>query len=624
MTAWLQGAARDIVRRAAAGEVDAARAEADALTALGRAGVLVVCDLVEAGWTADIAGDRLDLQPPARASGREAERARVRAQLVGERARQLASPAVRAFIRRMESPRRFGASFRSIFDLMRDGRDLARALEERGPDAIQPALEVVAPGDRCDRTGLELTDIWRYFRHTWLTPYRSSPGRGVMYLVRDEGATSRPVIGITMLGSAPSQIAARDRWIGWEPDQVVEECRERPSAERAAWLRRTLDEEIRGIWTDDLMADGLILPGDLRSPGAAVIARLEAEGRARRLEHRAYGDRQLLREIPAVDAAAGWRARARSPLFRGKRAELLARLLSARAVVGSPTAEDLPGLAASEAGRRAIRLVARRWKAGRMGVALADIQVCGAISPYRELLGGKLVAMLMTSAEALEAYEARYAGAPSVIASSMAGRPVVRDARLALLTTTGLFGRSSQYSRLRGGAGMGAPYIEVGMTEGYGSLHLSEGAGAALATCVTAASRARRDSLFGEGVNPRMRTIRDGLALLGLSDEVIRHGARRSVYVVPLARDAQRSLAGLDVGSTGGLAACAEATRIAAWWRARWAEMRWGPDTSAEVRRHTTERPIRHGARALPHSASETSTDGQSLVQACHHSGVPS
>lgn len=61
--------------------------------------------------------------------------------------------------------------------LMRDGRELRAALESaarsapQGTSALRAAIniyiQVVAPGERCQHTGLLLTDIWRYFRHTW-------------------------------------------------------------------------------------------------------------------------------------------------------------------------------------------------------------------------------------------------------------------------------------------------------------------------------------------------------------------------------------------------------------------------------------------------------------------------
>src|SRR5437899_6175427 len=88
-------------------------------------------------------------------------------------------------------------------------------------------------------------------------------------------------------------------------------------------------------------------------------------------------------------------------------------------------------------------------KAG-LSSQVADVSVCGAIAPYNVLLGGKLVALLMTSQEVRDAYRKRYAGQVSIISSQMAGREIYRPAELKLLTTTSLYGNgSSQYNRLR-------------------------------------------------------------------------------------------------------------------------------------------------------------------------------
>ena len=124
--------------------------------------------------------------------------------------------------------------------------------------------------------------------------------------------------------------------------------------------------------------------------------------------------------------------------------------ISAGAADGdAPDAAGLAELLKDASGRAAFLKVARKAKADRVGVAIADISVCGAIPPYNPLLGGKLAAMLAASPEVAAAYRDRYGAAVSDIASKMAGREVVRPADLVFLGTTSLFGRSSQYNRLR-------------------------------------------------------------------------------------------------------------------------------------------------------------------------------
>lgn len=48
-------------------------------------------------------------------------------------------------------------------------------------------------------------------------------------------------------------------------------------------------------------------------------------------------------------------------------------------------------------GRRVVAAIVKKAKADKVGVALADISVCGALPPYNEILGGKLVSMLLVS-----------------------------------------------------------------------------------------------------------------------------------------------------------------------------------------------------------------------------------
>src|SRR5260370_247259 len=90
------------------------------------------------------------------------------------------------------------------------------------------------------------------------------------------------------------------------------------------------------------------------------------------------------------------------------------------------TPAKVKGFMASREGRGALPKPIPKAKADRVGTVIADLTICGAVPPYGEVLGGKLVAMLMTSPEVAEEYHRRYKRSPSIIASSMAGRPIQR------------------------------------------------------------------------------------------------------------------------------------------------------------------------------------------------------
>jgi hypothetical protein len=304
---------------------------------------------------------------------------------------------------------------------------------------------------------------------------------------------------------------------------------------------------------------------------------------------------------------------AQTPLYRAKRAELLASLLRVRAAIpplGLADTATLSAFASTGEGASAIRTLARRSKARRMGVAVGEIAVCGAAAPYRELLGGKLVSMLLMSPEVRMAYAERYDESESIIASATAGRAIRRDPSLALLMTTSLYGSSaSQYNRLRlpraplGGVGPDLEYHELALTEGYGSSQFSEDTIVALSNLLAQEGDGRRiNSVFGEGVNPRLRKAREGLELLGLpAGALLKHGSPRLVYAVPLADNIHSYLQGLDPEvrwSVPGDDPTAATQAIAEWWRSRWLAARsTKPEVLSAVARHTLELPVRHGAR---------------------------
>lgn len=574
------------------------------------------------------AGERLD---PRR------EKARIRSQELVKRNEQLREPATRKFIESVVS--RKGHQL-SVYSLLRDGRELAAslrdvralALEDR-PAAlravIDPYLQFVERDERCEHTRLRLQDIWRYFRHTWTNQYVSTPGRTMAFLVRDRSQPNHPVIGIGALGSPIVQIKERDAWLGWHPEAFLEFVTDTPSADLGVWLNKTIDTAIGDLYVADLYEEELLTARDLHAPTGEVIDRLIAYGEGQREKHhrfvRSPEMKRDLRRERSGDSAEYWRERAESHLYRSKRALTLADMLLSRMVLqrhlsGPPTVEAVRRLLTSPDGVRMVKKVLRKAKADRVGIAMADITVCGAVAPYSPILGGKLVSMLAASPEVVDAYQRKYLEQESEIASAMAGRPLVRPSDLVFLGTTSLYGTgSSQYNRLRMPAERlgGRPaerleYVEIGRSEGYGTSHFSTITVDALVKLVQQSSNGQRvNSIFGEGVSPKLRKIRDGLDQLNFpTDALLQHGRARIVYGVPLARNLREYLLGMDeapdyIFPLSDPSAGTQA--ISAWWMERWLARRIeSDDVLASVERHTLVRPIRHGARvALPPTEDE-------------------
>jgi len=264
-------------------------------------------------------------------------------------------------------------------------------------------------------------------------------------------------------------------------------------------------------------------------------------------------------------------------------------------------------------GRKAVEVIRRYVKAIHVGNDLLEIAICGAIPPYNTILGGKLVAMLLASPEVVHAYKARYANASSIIASSMAGRAIRRKPRLVAMATTSLYGRKlSQYTRISisagacgGKASETVAYKELGMTEGQGSYHLSGQTIDEIELLLAQTENGRRvNSIFGEGVNPRMRKIRGGLDMCGFpSDHILKHGNPRVVYGVGLASNFREVLMGQAKRPQYILPneqPEAVTRAIVDYWFTRWLQPRLNKDGMIdEVSQDTLARPITHRAKVV-------------------------
>jgi len=311
-----------------------------------------------------------------------------------------------------------------------------------------------------------------------------------------------------------------------------------------------------------------------------------------------------------------WENQALMPLFRSKRAKTLGLLLGIRRNLHESgfvytSVESLKKTLETTNGRHAIRQLVRLVKSEHVGVDMMDIIICGAVAPYNTLLGGKLVCMMLTSPEVVGFYRTRYGKKASIIASSMKGEKVVRTPNLVLLATTSLYGvGSSQYNRVRvpvaevGGSGDARlEYVELGESLGFGSYHISMATIDYLETLMPRGSVKRKvNSIFGEGVNPLMRKLRDGLTHVGLpADQLLLHGNKRVVYAIPLAKNFREVLLGVDLKPKYHLSlARAEehSAMVGAFWRKRWLAGRiTRPGLLDEVAKHTLSYPIKHGAR---------------------------
>ena len=171
-------------------------------------------------------------------------------------------------------------------------------------------------------------------------------------------------------------------------------------------------------------------------------------------------------------------------------------------------------------------------------IHVMDAYVVGAMPPYSQILGAKMVAALMTSQEVKKAYERKYLGSEAVISGKK------NRARLALLTTTSALGRSSVYNRLV--IPGGTRFLKIGMTKGFGHFHLSgkifEKMREYLEFCDHPYASGHR---FGMGPNWKIRVVRAALEDIGIDgNAILKHGIGREVYAVPLVKNYREILLG--------------------------------------------------------------------------------
>lgn len=591
-----------------------------------RATWLLLRDLLRVRWTLRWHNGTLEVAPPSKrftSNNHDAktEKATIRQAMAGPRLERILE--AREFIERMEGPPS-GRVKVPVTSLIADGTAIASDLLEvsrlkeksRVPalrKVIQPYLQLVHEEMRCEQTGHRLSDIWRYFRLTWSTPADSTPGRTMLYLVRDKAREYHPIIGIASLENSALAISARDTFLGWTTKAFhAEISAELVGKDGDGPIRDAFGRLLKHIETavGDINLTGLCTLKECERPSEDLLLRIagiasrsiaEREVALREWHSRSENDED---EPPPERSEMGSSSKeAVDALYRRKRADQLGRLLAARLHLQTQLKKrDLREVwdkyVAGPTSRRgatstldtAIRTALQALKNRHVGTSMLELNVCGAIPPYNELLGGKLVALLMLSPEVVRDYRKRYGKRPSDIASMMKGQPVVRPAELMFLGTTSLYHvGSSQYNRLRLPAGLlrvNAPEVrwqELGSTSGFGTLHVSKLTVQCLEEAANEDGEKYVHHVFGEGPSPKLRQFRQGLdAVLGSSSATrsalakhemtrlvygawlasngpsIFHGSRQKpIYYFDPSRDVQEAV-----------------SRITDYWRERWLLMR--------------------------------------------------
>ena len=188
-----------------------------------------------------------------------------------------------------------------------------------------------------------------------------------------------------------------------------------------------------------------------------------------------------------------------------------------------------------------------------------SIQRLGAVPPYNAILGGKLVAMLAASDRLRRDFAKKYKHR----------RTVIRDRSippsLLFATTTGAFGKSSIYNRLKSGEGdLLAEYI--GDSSGAGSFHIPHAIYLRILDFLeTEGVNIQRG--YGHGPSRKMRLISDGLSRLGYRNGN-NHGIKRAIYLFSYVKNIQKLMSGENVRPLWTKRSEDDLTEF---WKSRWA-----------------------------------------------------
>ena len=502
------------------------------------------------------------------------------------------------FIEMMEKPRTFKGKKYSILDLIDDGKDLLNAINEvqKSDDpedvykkVIKPEIIPVYTKDQKDKiiscpiTGLKYRDIWRYFRLTWSTEYLSRPAREFPIIIRNAARPNKPVIGIAMLSSTALGNETRDVSIGW---QSIDQIRSQVIAghvkiqEVTESLLKVVDDSINEVYKKDFK---FLTKKMIASPTDEIIKMLDEiysqaqKDRASELENSILDDDQEINDQKSPD----YKVIVKTPLIVRKRAALLSRLLKVRHIFNQVDLKNNPARAFAEltqkvttkagskvgfeyikGGKNALKLALTELRLRRNNINIMELSTCGSIAPYNYLLGGKLVTLLMSSKEVHQFVNDRYQDSTVIIRSKMAGKEIKSSMDLKVITTTSLYGNSSQYNRLKITS---RNFNELNVnqkdkplqksiewreakdfegksyTGGMGTYHFSSKT-ALLAQILTMVEKKYREvnSIMGEGTSPKLRLMREAIQFITPSktdkksiapDDFLTHGAMRKNYI---------------------------------------------------------------------------------------------
>ena len=156
-----------------------------------------------------------------------------------------------------------------------------------------------------------------------------------------------------------------------------------------------------------------------------------------------------------------------------------------------------------------------------------NAQRLGALPPYNKFLCGKLVASLMASNCIRKSFNKKYKNYETLILKRKL------PANLLFITTTGAYGKSSVYNRLKDKHGKISEFI--GWTNGSGSFHIPDSIYEEIIVYLKKKGL-KAERSFGNGPSIKMKNISQAMGLLGFQNGS-HHGVKRAVYLFRFAKN---------------------------------------------------------------------------------------
>jgi len=443
-------------------------------------------------------------------------------------------------------------------------------------------------------------EIFRYLRHSWRIPYKTTPGRTLSFLVRI--GPEKKVAGIFSFASPAMWMANRDEALGFENFDLLE-FDAKDKQEIATLLDKASDEKFRlqkinwikrwkGVGIVDDAKSSHHLSGNFTV--CELLNSLMASIKKRILQFpiKVISDKE---NFAGKCKSLGISIKGTNPTswITGtepnnnkthkkqcdKRRRIVGECLGAYEILLAWKKEGFPvtvgelfrclhGVNATLGGEKisALKMGVRESKTAMISSNIAEMVICGSIPPLNSLRVGKLVAMLALSCETKRLWDSTYSTSSSLIATKLAGRPISKPATLSAVSTTGLYGRSNaQYDRIMipsfGGTKVRFPMVGVTGNKGEGpsNLMISDRSWKLVNKYIAENEVEGISGKFGEGTSARIRRLQKSIQLLdkelngdtslkvsSLLKRIISNPFSRSIHVANLSHNSIRFHLGID------------------------------------------------------------------------------